>query len=162
GIARPGRARLAFLDQTRDLGTALEARIHEPRALQAVERRPIGVEVLRLPPHRLLPGKPGPGQGLVDRGLVSGRAARRLEVLAAQQKPAAALPRAIEVEQRRERMTEMQVAVRAGREAEDGRHGSVGGRWLSLHHEWVEIPLVSRFRSSQNLAAASLRTSESK
>jgi hypothetical protein len=68
--------------------------------------------VLRLPPHRRLPGDAEPGEVLVDRGLEFRSAPRRVDIFDPQQKPSATLVRLVEVEKRRKRMTEMQIAVR--------------------------------------------------
>ena len=107
---------VALRHQARDLGAALEARIDE--VLELRERVPIGREMLGLAPHRLLPRDAEPGEVLVDRLLEFGTAARRVDVLDAQQEAAGQRARHLEVGQRRERMPEMQVAVRARRETE--------------------------------------------
>ena len=74
-----------------------------------------------LAPHRLLPGDAEPGQVVVDRLLVVRPAARRVDVLDAQQEPPAGRARHVEIDQRGQRMAEMQMAVRARRETEHGR-----------------------------------------
>ena len=87
------------------------------------QRRAIVVEMLGLPPHRLLPVDAEPGEVLVDRRLELRPAARRVDVLDAQQQAPARRPRHVEIEQRREGVAEMQIAVRARRKAENGwRH----------------------------------------
>src|SRR5262249_25125741 len=79
--------------------------------------------MVRLPPHRRFPGKAEPGEVFIDRSLVFRPAARRIDILDAQQKPSAALARQVEIEQRRTGMTEMEIAVRARRKSENGwRH----------------------------------------
>src|SRR6266581_130428 len=77
-----------------------------------------------LPPHRLLPDDPEPGQILVDRSLEFRPAAARIDVLDPEQEPAAGLPRQIEIQQRRKSVAEMQIAVRARGKAENGWHRS--------------------------------------
>ena len=122
-IARPRRLRLALGDQPRDLGAALEARIDEALRVELRERLAVGVEMPGLAPHRLFPGDAEPGEVFQDRRLVFGPAARRVDILDAQQQAPARRARHLGVEQRRERVAEMQVAVRRRREAENGlRH----------------------------------------
>ncbi len=84
--------------------------------------------MLRLAPHRLLPVEPEPPQVLEDRRLVFRPAAGRVDVLDAEQEPAARLPGHAGVEHRRIGMTEMQVAVGARRKSEDGCHAGMEGR----------------------------------
>ena len=96
------------------------------------------VEMLALAPHRLFPGDAEPRQVLVDRLLVFRPAARGVDILDAQQEPAAGRARHVEIEQRGERMAEMQIAVRARREAEDGTghartHGDGSEKGLRCH-----------------------------
>src|SRR5216683_674953 len=84
--------------------------------------------MLGLPAHRLLPLQIEPGEVLIDRGLVFRPAARGVDVLDPQQQSAGRYPCPVGVEQRRQRMAEMQIAVRRRREAENGwqiqSHGS--------------------------------------
>jgi hypothetical protein len=123
-IARPAFADVAIAHHTRDLGPALEAREGQALRCQFSERRTVVIEVLGLPPHRQFPFDSEPRQVLDDRSLELRAATRRVDVLHAQQQPAAGRPRHVEVPQRRQRMAEMQMAVRARREAEYGlRHG---------------------------------------
>jgi len=83
--------------------------------------------MLRLPPHRPLPVEAEPGEVLLDRGGEFRPAARRVDVLDAQQKAAVGGAGGVERGQRRVRVPEVQVAVRARREAGDegSRHGPV-------------------------------------
>src|ERR1041384_8526146 len=67
-----------------------------------------------------LPGDSEPGKVLVDRLFKFRPAARRIDVFDAQQEAPAERARHLEIDQRGERMTEMQVAVRAGRKSENG------------------------------------------
>ena len=122
GIARPGRARRRLLrgNAPGNVAARAEARIDEPRESGA--RRRIGGEMLGLPAHRRLPPEPEPGEILVDGGLEFGAAAGEVDVFDAQQEAARMGPRQRLVEQRREGVPEMQEAVGARREAEDGRH----------------------------------------
>ena len=76
--------------------------------------------MLRLAAHRLFPFDAEPFEIAVDGGLELRRAARRVDVLDAQQQPSAGLPRHVGVEQRRIGVAEMQFAIGAWREAEDG------------------------------------------
>jgi hypothetical protein len=89
------------------------------------ERRAIVLQVLGLAPYRLFPRDADPGEILKNRGLEFRAAAGRIDVLDAQQEPSAGGARHFEIDQRGERMTEMQVSVRRGREAENGLpHGT--------------------------------------
>ena len=124
GIARPALADVTVGHQMRELGAALEAREGHAHGFKLVQRGAVAVEMLGLPPHRVLPVQPEPRQILIDRRLELGPASRRVDVLHAEQEPAAGPARHVEVHQRRERMAEMQVAVRARCETENGlRHG---------------------------------------
>src|SRR5882757_4538811 len=79
--------------------------------------------MLGLPPHRRFPANPEPGEILVDRGLEFRPAARRIDILDAQQEAATAAAREIEIQQRRAGVAEMEVAVRARCKSENGwRH----------------------------------------
>src|SRR5262249_5233292 len=122
-IARPAPLHFTLGHQPRDLGPALEGGINEPGRLQLRDRRRVGREMLRLAPHRLLPDDPQqPCQILVDRRLELGPATGPVDVLDAQQESSADGTRHVEVDERRERMAEMEIAVRARREAEN-RYG---------------------------------------
>jgi len=79
--------------------------------------------MLQLPPHRGFPRDPEPGEVLINGGLEFRLAAGHVDVLDAQQQAAAGLTRQIGVQQRRKRVAEMEITVRARRKAEDGgRH----------------------------------------
>ena len=58
------------------------------RARQPLHGGAILAEMLRLPPHRLLPGKAEPGEILVDAGLELRPASGQVDVLDAQQEAA--------------------------------------------------------------------------
>ena len=76
-----------------------------------------------LPPRGLLPGNTEPAEVLVDRGLVFGATADGVDVLDPQQQPPAALARHFVVEQRRIRVSEVKMAVRArGKTQDAGMH----------------------------------------
>jgi hypothetical protein len=122
-IARPRGICLACRNHSGDLGAALEAWIDQAHAFERGQRGAISVEMVGLPLHRLFPLKAEPGQVLVDRRLVLGSAARSVDILDAQQQPAARSPRHVGIQQRRQRMAEMQVAVRRRGKAENGWHG---------------------------------------
>jgi hypothetical protein len=101
--------------------------------------------MLALPPHRLLPGNAEPLQILVDRRFVFRPRARRVDVLDAQQQPAAGLARHVVIEQGRIGMAEMQIAVRARREAEDMGVGVLG---VGVHGRHAIRDRESRFADS--------------
>jgi hypothetical protein len=123
-IARPRGLRFPFRDQARDLGAAFKAGIDEPHGVELGERGAVIAIVLGLPPHRLFPGDAEPGQVLVNCRLEFGPAARRVDVLDAQQQPPARRLRPLGIEQGRQRMAEMQIAVGRRREAENGWQNS--------------------------------------
>src|SRR4029077_18913195 len=81
------------------------------------------IVVFRLPPHGRFKGKSEPCQVFMDRRFVFRPAARRVVILDAQQQPSSRCLSHVGIEQRRERMAEMQVAIRRWREAENGWHG---------------------------------------
>ena len=79
---------------------------------------PVFVEMLGLPADGRLPSEAEPGQVLADRRLELGPAAGDVDVLDAQEEPAARPRREIGVEESRIGVTEMQPPVRARSEAE--------------------------------------------
>ena len=89
GVARPWAVRLPLRHQPCDLGAALETRIDQTLGRKLFERLAIVGEMLGLPPHRLFPGDAEPGEVLIDRGLEFRLAARRVDILDAQQEPPA-------------------------------------------------------------------------
>src|SRR4051794_37215559 len=107
-------------DIARDFAAALEARIDQPLALEFRERLAVGIEVLRLPPRWLFPRDPEPREILIDRLLELRPAAARIDILDAQQESSAKRARHLEIDQRRERVAKMQIAIRARCETEDG------------------------------------------
>src|SRR5438874_5489817 len=85
--------------------------------------------MLRLPTHRRLPGNAEPGEVFIDRSLIFRPAARRVDILDAQQESSAPLACQVEIDQRRTGMAEMEIAVRARRKSENGwRHVSCNTR----------------------------------
>ena len=78
----------------------------------------VGAEMVGLPAHRFFPGEAQPGEIGKNARFEFGRAAGLIYVFDAQQETAAGLFRHVVVEDRRQRMTEMQRAVRARRETE--------------------------------------------
>ena len=68
------------------------------------------------------PGHAEPAEILENGRLELRPAARRVDVFDAQQQPPARRARHVLVEERRQCVTEMEIAVRARREAEDGLH----------------------------------------
>ena len=127
-IARPRAGALALGHQRRNLGAAFEARIQQSLRLEPRQRGAIVVEMLALPPHRLLPCDAEPGEILEDRLLVFRPAAGLVDVLDAQQQAPARRPRHVEIQQRGQRMADMQIAVRGRRKAENGcRHAPFFG-----------------------------------
>ena len=123
GITRPRPPGIARRHHDRDLGTALEAWIEQAQRVESSERGAVIVMVLGLPPHRLLPAQPEPGEVLVDGSFVFPPAASFVDILDTQQQPAAGGSRHRGIDERRQRMAKMQIAVGRGRETENGRHG---------------------------------------
>src|SRR4051812_27358516 len=123
GIAWPVAARLALGDKPRDVGTAFETGIDERLRFQLANGRAISLELVGLAPHRFFPCDPEPRQILVDRLLEFRPASRRIDVLDAQQESPTHAARHFEVDQRGQRMPQMQIAIRRRRETENGLHG---------------------------------------
>jgi hypothetical protein len=122
GIARPRAIRLAQRDQLGDLGAAFEGWIDQRHRRQRLQRTLVLREMLGLPPHRRLPGNAEPSKVFVNCILVFRTAPRRIDVLDPQQQSATRTPREVEIQQRRIGVAEMQTAVRARRESENGWH----------------------------------------
>ena len=124
GIARPECAAcFARRNKTGDLRPAFERRIDQAVTLKLRQRRAITVEVFRLPQYRLFPRNAEPGEVFIDRGFIFRAAARSVDILDAQQHAPTHGLRHLEIHQRRQRMTEMEVAIRRRRETENGlRH----------------------------------------
>src|ERR1700736_5780874 len=121
GIARPAALRVAFGNHPGDLAAAFKARVEETQAVQARERRAIVVEMRALAADRLFPGQPQPFEILID-GLLELRPAERaINVLYAQQELPARGSRHVKIDQRGERMAEMEITIRARRKPKDRR-----------------------------------------
>src|SRR5438876_8508886 len=118
GIARPRRMPFPLGDEAGDLAARLEAWIDQ--LIEPRQRRSVIVEMRALAPHRLLPPQAEPVEIFIDRLLVVRSAARRIDVLDAQQKTPAHRARHFEVDQRGERVAEVQIPIRARRKPEDG------------------------------------------
>ncbi len=118
-IARPRFFGLALGDQAGNLGAALEARVDQILCFEPRERLPIERKMFGLAPHLCVPAHAEPSEILEDRCLEFRPAARLVDVLDAQQEASAARPRHVVIDQRRVRMPEMQISVRARRKAED-------------------------------------------
>src|SRR5262245_66316352 len=102
---------LALGDEARDLAAALEARID--KSLKPRERRAVIVEMRALAAHGLLPGDAEPRQVFIDRRFVLRPAARRVDILDAQQEPAAGRARPLQTDERREGLPSLPLALRA-------------------------------------------------
>ncbi len=122
GVARPTALGVAPGHHHGNLGAAFEARIDEAQGVEPGKRRAVIVGVFGLPPHRPLPCDAEPGKVGIDRGLVLRPAARGIDILDAQQQPPARRPRHVGIDQRRQRVAEVQIAVGRRREAENGWH----------------------------------------
>src|SRR5208282_6050280 len=70
GIARPAAVPVPLGDERIDLAAALETRIDQTLRLEHGNGCFVIVEMLALPPYRLLPGNDEPGEILVDRRFV--------------------------------------------------------------------------------------------
>jgi hypothetical protein len=92
-----------------------KAPLAEPRC-----RGPVIVEMLRLPPRLPVEADPQPVEILPDRGDEFGPRPPHVDVLDAQQQAAVETCRKLLVQQRRKGVAEMEQAVGARREAEDG------------------------------------------
>ena len=120
GIARPRLSPcLEFTDRRFDRTARQESRIDQIARDQLAERLAVEIEMLRLPPHRLFPVKSQPFEIGDDPGFEFRRGAGNIDILDPQEE-ASVLPfRHVMVENGRERMAEMQLAVRAWCKAED-------------------------------------------
>ena len=99
--------------------------IEQACALEDFGSHPVVVEVLRLVQDRLFPLQPKPGQILEDGLDIVGSGAVDVDVLDPKQKTPAKTARHLEPGQRRQRVAEVQLAVRARRKAEHGsRHAA--------------------------------------
>ena len=118
---------LPFGHEPRNLAAALETRIDQPRRLEPRQPRAVVVEMRALAPDRLLPGDAEPFEIFVDRLLVFRPAAHGVDVLDAQEEAPARRAGHLDIDERGERMAEMQIAVRARRESEGRRcHRTTG------------------------------------
>ena len=86
---RPPGLPLEPRDGRRDAPARAEAGIEEPPRRKPGGGRPVVVEMLRLAPHRPLPGQAEPGEVLVEGPLELGAAARDVDILDPQQEAAA-------------------------------------------------------------------------
>src|SRR3712207_6344986 len=120
GIARPGPAApgLPAGNGLADVPAGAEARIEEAPLLQRQGGAAVVAEVLRLPPDGLLPAQAEPGEIVVDGRLEGGTAAGDVDILDAQEKPAAESPGEVVVEQGRIGVPEMKPPVGAASKAE--------------------------------------------
>ena len=98
--------------RTGDLGgnllAAAEAGIEKAVGRETIEGGAIIGEMIRLPAHRLLPGKAEPGEVLINPALELRPAAAAVDILDAQQESPPFLPRSMFGKQRRIGVTEMQ------------------------------------------------------
>ena len=121
GVARPGRAvLLGFGDEGACRGAAREGRVDDSPVDQRVERRTVVVKMVGLPANRLLPIESQPGEIVAYGTFELGLAARRINVLDAQQKAAACICRHVMVEHGGIGVAQMQRAVGAWGKAENG------------------------------------------
>ncbi len=145
-IARPFLAACLFErgDGAADFRSRAEARVDEALPTEFVEMRAVKLAMLRLAAHRALPRQPEPFEVLEDRRLEFRPAARRVDILDAQQNSAAASSRRVTVDERRERVAKMQIAVRARRETKDR------ARRDPARHAPVAAPSPSRRRRGRS------------
>ena len=103
-----------------DFAAAHEGGVDQFLAHQPFENFPVLGKVLGLAADRRFPIDAKPFQVAKDAGLEVRRATGRVDILDAQQKPAAGFLRHFRVEQSRIGMAEMQLAIRARSEPENG------------------------------------------
>src|SRR6478609_8514320 len=101
------------LHQASNFTAALEGRIHKSQAVEPGQCRTVVVEMAALTTDGLHPLQSQPRQILIDRFFVSWPAARRVDVLDAQQEATRRRPCHVKIDERRECVTEMQIAIRA-------------------------------------------------
>jgi hypothetical protein len=118
-IARPVPLPVALGDQRTDLAAAVETQIDQAHGFELIECGLIVREMLALAAYVLFPDDAEPVEVVVNRRLEFGPAARGIDVLDAQQKPSAELTRHVVIQERGISMAQMQISVRARREAQD-------------------------------------------
>lgn len=120
-IARPGFAgRLRRMHTRLHLAAGQEGGIDQPLVFQPAQRRMVVVKMFGLAAHRFFPGKTDPGEIGKDLVLEFRTAARLVDVLDPQEKAPLCVQRHLLIDERGERMPEMQEAVGAWGKAEDG------------------------------------------
>ncbi len=129
GIVWPGAAGLARprFGQRLQRGAALEARIDEPHGLEPRDHGAVVAKMLGLATVGGLEGDAEPGQVLQHRRFQMRRAAGAVDILDAQQQASAEDGGQPLVLQSAQRMAEMEQAVGARREAQDGPRFRVVG-----------------------------------
>ncbi len=96
-----------------------ETGVDEAQRIEPIESRRVVGHMVRLAPHRLLPGEAQPRQILEDGGLIGCAAAGAVDILDAQQKAAMGGAGRLVTDEGGGGVAEMQIAGRAGGEAGD-------------------------------------------
>src|SRR5262245_29532090 len=105
--------------------------------------------MLRLAPHVCFPRHAEPTEILEDRRLEFRPTARPIDVLDAQQEPPASRARHVVIEQRGERVPQVEISVGAGREAKDRwRHRRWKVRRALLDEGFFTLPAIRSYPSS--------------
>ena len=107
---------------SREFGPAHEGGIDEPHLLQAGHGGGVVAHMIGLAADRLLPGKAEPGKIAVDGLLIFWPAASRVDVLDAEEKASASTAAQLEVDEGRQGVAEVKLAIRRRGETEDGLH----------------------------------------
>jgi DNA-3-methyladenine glycosylase II len=130
GIAGPGlTARFPAGNRLGNVLARAEAGVDYAPFLQLQESTVVIGEMLRLPPHRLLPAQSQPCEIFVNGALELRPAACDIDILNAQEEPTLEALGKIRIEQGRIGMAQMKPPVGTGSKSENGpRHGSLQGR----------------------------------
>ena len=150
----PPAVLLVFRHMRLDLGAGQEGRVDQPAPPETIKRRPMPGDMTGLPPHRLFPIETEPVEILVDLRLVFGAAAGRIDILDPEKEASTDVTRHVEIENRRQGMAEMELAIRARRESEDGFHAAF--LFLNIAPETASnAPPGTRMQASRTCQLAS-------
>ncbi len=121
-IARPRCLRFTICNQSRNLSATLETRKDEAHGLELVQGGTIVRPVFGLTPHRPFPLEADPLQIFIDRGFEFRPATGLIDILDAQKQSPIFRFSHVGIEDCRQCMTEMQIAIWRRRKAKNGWH----------------------------------------
>jgi DNA-3-methyladenine glycosylase II len=140
----------ALREHSRDLAAAFEARIEHAQPVEFRQRGAISVEMRALAPHRLLPAQAKPRQILADGVFILRTATRGVDIFQAQQEAAAGGARHVKIEERGERMAEVQIAVWTGAKRNTGSDMAEASCFSVAHPTRPPITALHAFRFLHN------------